>query len=289
MKPYKPSTTAQFVVTAKAFEEIFSEARILKDAYAKFFVSPFVLFSSKLFFTRPIIRFLIRNRISGMYYCITRAKFIDDFIQRKIKEGVYQIVIMGAGYDTTAIRYRDTKYPVRFFELDYPMTQERKLRLIRRNSLTPHKSTHFISHDFITMDLQLSLKTNDFNFSEPTLFVFSGISMYLQRRYNEEILKTIAMQMRSRRSVVFDVALPFDPRGEDYKSAFLTFERNKRYGEPFLWVPSVDEIVGVLTQTGYENIKTYNAKQLHEEYYKGLNNIQIASNYLLITADVGKS
>ena len=289
MKPPKPSATAQFVVTAKAFEKIFADIHILKDEYARFFISPFVLFFSRFIFTRPIIRFLIRNRIPGMYYCIARAKFIDDFIQREFKEGIRQIVILGAGYDTTAIRYRDTKYPVRFFELDYPTTQERKLKLIRRYSLTPHKCTCFIRHDFTTMDLQLSLETNNFNFSELTLFVLSGLSMYLQRRYNEEILKTIAMQMRSKSSVVFDVALPFDPKGEDYKSAFLTFERNKRYGEPFLWVPSVDEIVGVLTQTGYKNIKTYNAKQLHEEYYKGLNNIQIAPNYLLITADVGKS
>ena len=55
-----------------------------------------------------------------------RTAFMDDETLRAINDGISQVVIIGAGYDGRALRFRTPG--VRFFEVDHPATQADKRR-----------------------------------------------------------------------------------------------------------------------------------------------------------------
>ena len=55
-----------------------------------------------------------------------RTVFFDDAVLDAIDRGVKQVVILGAGYDGRALRFRTPG--VQFFEVDHPATQVDKLR-----------------------------------------------------------------------------------------------------------------------------------------------------------------
>src|SRR5271166_5603828 len=58
-----------------------------------------------------------------------RTRFVDEQVLAAIAAGVRQIVICGAGYDDSALRFRSDG--VRYFELDHPATQADKLRRLQ--------------------------------------------------------------------------------------------------------------------------------------------------------------
>lgn len=55
-----------------------------------------------------------------------RTRFFDAQVESAIANGVRQIVILGAGYEDRALRFRTPG--VRFFEVDQPATQHDKTR-----------------------------------------------------------------------------------------------------------------------------------------------------------------
>ena len=58
-----------------------------------------------------------------------RTRFFDERVLEAISDGIGQVVILGAGYDDRALRFRSPG--VRFFELDHPATQADKARRLR--------------------------------------------------------------------------------------------------------------------------------------------------------------
>src|SRR6204780_2177643 len=60
---------------------------------------------------------------------IARTRFFDERVLAAISAGTGQVVILGAGYDDRALRFRSPG--VRFFELDHPATQADKARRLR--------------------------------------------------------------------------------------------------------------------------------------------------------------
>ena len=60
---------------------------------------------------------------------IARTRFFDDRVLAALSAGIRQVVILGAGYDDRALRFRSPG--VRFFELDHPATQADKARRLR--------------------------------------------------------------------------------------------------------------------------------------------------------------
>jgi len=61
---------------------------------------------------------------------IARVRYFDDIVKSSIGDGLEQLVILGAGYDTRAYRIEGLKN-VRVFEVDQPATQKRKVEKIK--------------------------------------------------------------------------------------------------------------------------------------------------------------
>lgn len=68
---------------------------------------------------------------------IGRARFVEDLAAQGLGQGVRQLVILGAGLDSLALRRADLMARLRVFEVDGPATQRWKRRRITAAGLHP--------------------------------------------------------------------------------------------------------------------------------------------------------
>lgn len=168
-----------------------------------------------------------------------RTCWFDDVVDTfaNANEGTqFNVVILGAGFDTRCYRLSSIRerQNVNLFEVDAPGTQQNK-----RNALKKAKidcaNVHFISCDFECQDWMKSLKLqSNFNHKLPTIFVWEGVSMYVER----EVVKSTISQI-SRCAIGSCIA--FDYAFSDGTSMVLK-KSAARIGEPWKFALNFDEV-----------------------------------------------
>jgi methyltransferase (TIGR00027 family) len=113
--------------------------RICYDPIARSLVPSFSFTMSKL-----VIDSGLYARISqgALEFITARERYIDDFLKACLSEGLDQVVILGAGFDTRAYRIAGIE-KTRVFEIDHPATQAVKLQRLKKVidplvQITPH-------------------------------------------------------------------------------------------------------------------------------------------------------
>ena len=61
---------------------------------------------------------------------LVRTRFIDELMERAVRGGATQLVILGAGFDTRAHRFAELLKDAAVIEIDYATTQEYKKRRV---------------------------------------------------------------------------------------------------------------------------------------------------------------
>ena len=112
---------------------------------------------------------------------IARTRFVDERVLAAISAGTSQVVIVGAGYDDRALRFRSPG--VRFFELDHPATQADKARRLRslRAAKPGSGGPTLAPADFRDDDVAGVLEASGHDAGQPTLFICEGLLVYLDR------------------------------------------------------------------------------------------------------------
>jgi methyltransferase (TIGR00027 family) len=85
----------------------------------------------------PLRKFLMRKMFPpGIYeYVCARTKVIDAVFLKALEARFAQIVLLGAGFDTRALRFAERNHGTQIFELDVPTTQEPKLEIFCKKRL----------------------------------------------------------------------------------------------------------------------------------------------------------
>lgn len=119
-----------------------------------------------------------------------RTAFIDAEIADAIGRGTEQMVILGAGYDGRALRFGGGS--TRWFEVDYPSTQEDKKRRLGALDVTPEGVTYvpidLMDHD---SDLGAALEAAGHDASAPSLFLCEGLLPYLTLEASATMLQSL--------------------------------------------------------------------------------------------------
>ena len=121
-------------------------------------------------------------------YLGARTRFFDEEVLAACTHADAQIVILGAGYDDRALRFR--RPGVQFVEVDHPDTQRDKLARLQRLDIASDDIA-FLSVDFLEDDLARALR-GVVSSSRPTLFLCEGLVPYLPRRAVEQLLRHAA-------------------------------------------------------------------------------------------------
>jgi methyltransferase (TIGR00027 family) len=115
-----------------------------------------------------------------------RSAAIDQAVREAA--GVSQLVLLGAGLDARAYRL-DCLQAVTVFEVDHPASQTYKRA--RAQSLAPlAKSLRYVPVDFTRDDLARSLREAGHLATEPSVWVWEGVTMYLPR---EAVAQTLSV------------------------------------------------------------------------------------------------
>jgi methyltransferase (TIGR00027 family) len=118
-----------------------------------------------------------------------RTAFIDTEVAGAIGRDVRQIVLLGAGYDGRALRFAGA---TRWFEVDYPSTQDDKRRRLDALGVLPApEQVAFIGLDLMTDDLGAALDAAGHDAGSPSLFVCEGLFAYLTLEAVASVCETL--------------------------------------------------------------------------------------------------
>lgn len=118
-----------------------------------------------------------------------RTIYFDQVIDRTLPL-VKQFVLLGAGYDTRAHR---ELHGTRVFEVDQPVVQQHKLKCIQEADIA-HDHVTFVSIDFSQETIFEKLVDSGFDASLPTLFLWEGVTLYL----DEQAVRSTLRELSSR-------------------------------------------------------------------------------------------
>lgn len=134
-----------------------------------------------------------------------RTATIDEAVRHHVRE-TEQFVILGAGLDARAFRMKELE-DVDAFELDHPASQaEKRARL----GETPPKSRslRFVPIDFESESLHTKLRESGLDPSAPTLWIWEGVTPYLNERAIDETLQAIAENSAAGSVLIMSYATP---------------------------------------------------------------------------------
>ena len=183
------SETADWVATVRALHFATGHRPlVVEDPYAGRLISRRSrrIMSSKLLLWL-FQRVLLRKLMPSLAFLLSRARFSDDRVVAAAGRGVRQVVILGAGLDTFALRFPDLGVEV--FEVDLPASAALKKERLAAANLPVPDHLRFVSVDFERDDLAERLAAAGFRSDEPAFFSWMGVTYYLAR---EAVLDTVA-------------------------------------------------------------------------------------------------
>ncbi len=278
-----PSKTAETIAMVRVGESRRPEdERICYDPYAIRFISKEVL----EFATRDPEKyraFLAQKErlVPGAgNSVIARVRYFDDVVNSSVADGLEQLVILGAGYDTRAYRIEGLK-TVRIFEVDQPATQNIKVEKIQEifGSLPGHVT--YVPVEIGVDTLGRRLLESGYDRSLKTLFIMEGLSMYLPPETVDETLSFIVNNSGRSSTIVFD----YIPESVVDGTCELQAGKNWRkgvmdVGEPFLFGIREGEIEAFLTQRGFLKVKNVTGEDYKKAYFFGKNEGRVANSLL---------
>ncbi len=232
-------TAIQSAETVAALRALAGTERDLATPCRDLFAKHFLGLKSRLMLRltpQGVLRALIEKAAPGSYcFTIARTRHFDEALLAGLRAGIEQVVILGAGYDSRAFRFKDELRGVKVFELDHPGTQTRKKQLLAgRNAELPENLT-LIGIDFAKQSFRKLLPEHGFRHDAKTLFLWEGVSYYLPLEAVDDVLKFVA-DCAPGSSIVFDYALQSFVDGDTRTYGGEQIARwLKKIGEPFLF------------------------------------------------------
>ncbi|WP_151524851.1 class I SAM-dependent methyltransferase [Serinicoccus kebangsaanensis] len=218
---------------------------------------------------RPVLRSgvhgLERAALPGIQrHYAARKRYIDDAARAFLSDPGGQLVVVGAGLDTLALRIARELPDVRCVELDHPATSAVKQRALGGD----------VPSNLDLLPLQLGegslAQVRGLDRTLPTFVVVEGLTMYLSEQAVQETLLACA-QLPPGSQVLWTFMEP-DPGGR------LRFHHAGRavdgwldhQGEPFTWGLPSDEVTGFVRPLGLEVRAVATAADLRRHYLQPL-------------------
>lgn len=119
-----------------------------------------------------------------------RTRAIDEAINAEWPRGTRQLVLLGAGLDARAYRL-DEVAPVTVYEVDFPATQAYKQRAVE-GVASKARALRYVAIDFQRESLSERLLAEGYEPTQPAVFIWEGVTMYLSPDAIEATLAALA-------------------------------------------------------------------------------------------------
>jgi methyltransferase (TIGR00027 family) len=182
----------------------------------------------------------------------SRTMYFDDLVRQALADGMRQVVILGAGFDTRAYRIGDPDGGARFFEVDAPALQAEKRAKIAHLFGQEPAHVAYLPLDFNIQSLAELLAVPGYDAALPTFFLWEGVTYYLTAAGIDATLGFVAGHAAPGSRIAFDYmpAGMIDGSGSYYGGAESRSYMGK-FGEPLLFGIQEDGIAAFLEDRGF--------------------------------------
>jgi methyltransferase (TIGR00027 family) len=279
-----PKEMAEGIALQRYAESILPEdQRIFSDPLAVHFIDP-----AKIAWardhpaeTKALVEALERETPGWANSIRARVRYFDDATERAVRDGVRQMVALGAGYDTRAHRIDAVKGQVRVFEVDRPPILERKAAVLAPvlgglpGNIVP------VPLDLEREDLWEGLARAGFSKDLPTLFVLEGLVMYLSRAAVEGLFEGIARHAPAGSSLLFDYVPQSLADGSlEREGARTILQYTVERDQPILSGFDEGEVEPFLARAGFSDVTVVPGSEYGRMYYHGRNAHRSVSSLL---------
>jgi methyltransferase (TIGR00027 family) len=270
MNTTQPSATATIMAFHRAMEMLYPEAeRVCHDPLAIKFLPPDWV---EVLQDRERLTALMGEKakqfpgVNGAI--VSRVRFIDDTVKQALSDGLEQLVVFGAGYDSRAYRMDGIDGRVTVFELDDPATQQDKLAKLEAaiGKLPDH--VRYIAMDIGRDSISGRLADNGYHADKKSLFILEGLVPYIPAESLTGLLGFIAGG--ARHALVFDYLPPSVVDGTCERVEGRNMYREViGHGETFRLGFNPGELDRLLRERGFDVLENVNAPDLRSRYFNG--------------------
>ncbi len=196
--PLTVADTAYSIAAIRA-----DETELFEDPYAKYFVAAgaHAEEGTRRYLGLPFFREGIR----------LRTRFIDDGVRDALRDGIDQVVILGAGFDARALRMKEIAGHANVFEIDVPEQMQRKREILESAGVAIPEWDVYVPFDFAQQPdfgsaLLCELEARGFRTQHGAVFVWEGVIGYVDAATIDASLRFMARAGAPRSHVVFTFA-----------------------------------------------------------------------------------
>jgi methyltransferase (TIGR00027 family) len=207
VKPNEPSRTALMIARQRAAHQVLDHGSILYDPFAMK-----ILREDE----KEVLQFANAHPLASIGRLITaaRSRIAEDALSEAVERGIRQIVILGAGLDTLALR-NPHGAQLRIYEVDHPATQAWKRQRLAEAQIALPLWLILVPVDFERDDVGEKLVAAGFRQNSPAFFTWLGVVPYLT---GDAIGRTLDYMSSIQNSeVVFDYMEPPEASSEELR------------------------------------------------------------------------
>lgn len=265
MHPRRPSRTARKISETLVFLEADPElAPLLPPGTgeanrqllaAAGFLKPWMVALVRKPVYRRFVGSLERRLAPGqILYVGLRKRLIDDGVRDALGAGARQVLVLGAGLDTLALRLAPEHPDRAFVELDHPNSLGAKQRALEKLGIAP-PNLHLVPADLAARGLARVLQgIEPWDGGTPSVAVAEGLLMYLEEAAVTVLLEDLHRSTGPGSSLFLTHMRP-DARGRPHLGptmASLTRLSLRWAREPLKWTIDPGELGPFLAARGWE-------------------------------------
>lgn len=264
------SYTAESVAAFRAIASLDPDKKVRNPDYlAVKFVSKEYLRNTYRTLDFDIMRHIIENRRIQTYYSVNaRTWHIDENLKGQYKNGIKQVVILGAGFDSRGYRFKKEMPDVRFFEVDLHQTQKEKIYRVMEIFGSLPSNVVYVPIDFNKEFLKSVLEKAGYTNSLKTYFIWEGVTMYITEEAVRGTLDFIAGNAAAGSTVIFDYVIRELIHGNDEKcpGAIDFMKQLEVRGEPWIFGLDMDAAPQFINKMGLRLLSNIGFDQLAYKY-----------------------
>jgi len=199
-------------------------------------------------------------------YFALRHRFAEDQLQIAIERGVRQVVLLGAGLDSLALRRPALAEEVTFVEVDHPDSQRWKRSRLEELGLDT-RLVVYVPVDFSKERLADRLANSGVKLDEPTYYSWLGVTQYVDRPSCDATLAFIAGRPPGSQ-VVLDFIVRSDSLSpSEWAFSAATADKSAIRGEPWLTYFDPIELETHLATLGFAKVHRLTPQLAATRYY----------------------
>lgn len=209
------------------------------------------------------LRFFLQSM--GLPQVVSRSKYTEETVEKVVKQGLEQYVILGAGMDTFAFRHPELLKKIRVYEVDHPATQTFKRNRLAELGWETPPNLQFVPVDFSKESLAEAFNEVSYDPKATSIFSWLGVTMYLSRDEVFATLRSITDIAPTGSLIIFDY---FEAQVAA-RSAQKIRDELKKIGEPIKTGFDPSTLASDLAKIGIRLIESLRPVDIQNRYFNG--------------------